>query len=292
VAPFGADEPFYYSIETHYGASDHEVFNDWGVQVPGVMMIAWPDRWYHTSGDLPDKSDATQLKRVAAIGAAGAYTIANADDSMAIKIAAETASNATRRLGHQSVVALETMNGAKADTLEVAYKSARNGVEGVVINEKDTLDSILELATNKAAVGNYIAQMKKTVEAVGNAELAALQAHMEAVARNLGQKSVLITVTDLEKKAARIVPRQMAKVTAEGYQGYRKYIDGVPTAEKAKYPYAGEVSNPTELQLLVNGKHSVLDIQKLLDAQSQRRSTVQGILNYLQILKLAGLIEM
>jgi len=33
VAPTGADEPFYYSIETHYGASDHEVFNDWGVQV-------------------------------------------------------------------------------------------------------------------------------------------------------------------------------------------------------------------------------------------------------------------
>ncbi|MGW8268120.1 MAG: M28 family peptidase, partial [Longimicrobiales bacterium] len=29
VAPSGADEPFYYSIETHYGASDHMVFNDW-----------------------------------------------------------------------------------------------------------------------------------------------------------------------------------------------------------------------------------------------------------------------
>ena len=24
VAPTGADEPFYYSIETHYGASDHD----------------------------------------------------------------------------------------------------------------------------------------------------------------------------------------------------------------------------------------------------------------------------
>ena len=76
VAPFGADEPFWYSIETHYGASDHEVFNDWGVGVPGIMMIAWPDRWYHTSGDCADKSDATQLKRAAAIGAAGAYTVA------------------------------------------------------------------------------------------------------------------------------------------------------------------------------------------------------------------------
>ncbi|MBE0712346.1 MAG: M28 family peptidase, partial [Candidatus Aminicenantes bacterium] len=75
VAPSGADEPFPYSIETHYGASDHEVFNDWGVGVPGIMMIAWPDKWYHTSGDVADKADPTQLKRAAIIGAAGAYTV-------------------------------------------------------------------------------------------------------------------------------------------------------------------------------------------------------------------------
>ncbi|MFH1764328.1 MAG: M28 family peptidase, partial [Gemmatimonadota bacterium] len=78
VAPTGADEPFYYSIETHYGASDHMVFNDWGVQVPGVMMIVWPDQWYHTSGDRIDKVDPTQMKRVAVIGAAAAYTVASA----------------------------------------------------------------------------------------------------------------------------------------------------------------------------------------------------------------------
>ena len=110
VAPSGADEPFYYSIETHYGASDHEVFNDWGVQVPGIMMIVWPDQWYHTSGDRVDKSDPTQLKRVAVIGAAAAYTVANAGDDMAVKIAGETASNGARRLGHELVRGLEALN--------------------------------------------------------------------------------------------------------------------------------------------------------------------------------------
>ena len=30
VAPTGSDDPFYYSIDDHYGSSDHEVFNDWG----------------------------------------------------------------------------------------------------------------------------------------------------------------------------------------------------------------------------------------------------------------------
>ncbi len=154
VAPTGADEPFYYSIETHYGASDHEVFNDWGVQVPGIMMIDWPDRWYHTSGDHVDKTDPTELKRVTIIGAAAAYTIANADDAMAAKIAAETASNGAGRLAHQLVRGFEELNNATAATLADAYKLGRAYIEAAVVNEKETLESVNELAVDKKAVGD------------------------------------------------------------------------------------------------------------------------------------------
>jgi aminopeptidase YwaD len=291
VAPFGADEPFWYSIETHYGASDHEVFNDWGVGVPGIMMIAWPDKWYHTTGDIADKSDATQLKRVAAIGAAGAYTVACADDDMAIKIAGETTSNAARRLGHYLVAGLETLNKTEGKTLEDSYRSARAYIEAGIINEKDTLDSILQLAGDKVKVGNYIAQMKKTVETVGAAELATLQTHMDATAKRLGVKPVVLVMSDLEKKAIKIIPKRTAKVKEGGHQGYRQYLDKIPQAEQAKFPYAAEVSSAAELQLLINGKHTVLDIKKLLDAQSTRKSSVQGVMNYLEILKMAGLVE-
>ena len=291
VAPFGADEPFWYSIETHYGASDHEVFNDWGVGVPGIMMIAWPDRWYHTTGDTADKSDATQMKRASLIGAAGAYTIASADDAMAITIAGETTSNGTRRLGHYLVAGLETLNRAEEKTLEDAYRSSRAYVEAGVINEKETLDSILQLAADKVKVGNYIAQMKKTVETVGAAELATLQTHLDATAKRLGVKPVVLVITDLEKKAMKIIPKPTAKVKEGGYQGYRQYVDKIRQAEGAKFPYAGEVSNTAELQLLINGKHTVLDIKKLLDAQATRKASIQGILNYLEILKMAGLVE-
>ncbi len=85
VSMTGSDDPFYYSIDDHYGASDHEVFNDWGVQVPGIMMITWPDLYYHTSQDIADKCDPTQFKRVCFIGAAAAYTIAGADDQTSFK---------------------------------------------------------------------------------------------------------------------------------------------------------------------------------------------------------------
>jgi aminopeptidase YwaD len=294
VAPSGADEPFAYSIETHYGASDHEVFNDWGVGVPGIMMIAWPDKWYHTSGDTADKADPTQLKRAAVIGAAGAYTVAAGGAEAAVKIAGEVVSNATRRLGHQLVVSLETLNRATAESFGADARLARDIFEAAVMNEKDTLGSVLELAPGDVSLSGHLAKMAKAVDGVGAAGLAALDAHRGAVARKLGAKLAPVVLTDLEKKAARIIPRPTAKVRQDGYREYQKFITAVPAAERAKYPVQGKglvISNQAELQLLINGRHSALDIKKMLDAQNEKRSTLQAVLNQLEILKLAGLVE-
>ena len=294
VAPSGADEPFAYSIETHYGASDHEVFNDWGVGVPGIMMIAWPDKWYHTSGDTADKADPTQLKRAAVIGAAGAYTVAAAGPEAAVKVAGEIVSNATRRLGHQLVVSLEALNRATAESFGEEARFSRDIFEAAVMNEKDTLASVLELAPGDTSLSGYLAKMAKAVDGVGAAGLAALDAHRAAVAQKLGAKPLPLVLTALEKKAAKIIPRPTAKVRQDGYREYQKYITAVPAAERAKYPVQGKdlaIASPGELQLLINGRHSALDIRKMLDAQNERRSTLQAVLNQLEFLKLAGLVE-
>jgi len=294
VAPSGADEPLAYSIETHYGASDHEVFNDWGVGVPGIMMIAWPDQWYHTSGDTADKADPTQLRRAAVIGAAGAYTVASADGAAAAEIAAEIAANATRRLGHQLAVVLETLNGATAETIAADHPWARGVLEAAILNEKETLESVHELAPGDTSLSAHIARLVKAVDGVGASGLAALEAHRTAVAAKLGVKPLPPAATDLEKKAARIVPRPTAKVRQGGYREYQKLLTAVPAAERQKFPVAGKdlvLANPAELQLLIDGKHSALDIKKMLDAQYDRRSTLQAVLNHLEILKLAGLVE-
>jgi hypothetical protein len=290
VAPTGAEEPFYYSIETHYGASDHMVFNDWGVQVPGVMMIVWPDQWYHTSGDRIDKADPTQMKRVAVIGAAAAYTIASADDDMAIRLAGEIASNATRRLGHQFIVAQGILNGASAENFADQYKLARAHVTGTVMAEKETLESVLQLAEDEGRVGAYVEEMQRTVDAIGEAHLQALETHMEVAAAWLGTGTAQPRQTDLERKAARIVPRQTALVKGAGYTGWREHLQNVSDEVRSQYPY--QRVNTSEIQLLVDGRHTALDIKVMLDAQSETLSDLQAVMNYLEVLKAAGLVEM
>ncbi len=294
VAPSGADEPFAYSIETHYGASDHEVFNDWGVGVPGIMMIAWPDR-----GTTPRATPRTRPTRRSSSGPPSSGPRAPTRSlpptrAAAAEIAAETASNATRRLGHQLAVVLETLNGASADTIAADYPWGRGVLEAAVMNEKETLESVRELAPGDTSLSAHIARLVKAVDGVGASGLAALEAHRTAVAAKLGVKPLPPVATELEKKAARIVPRPTAKVRQGGYREYQKLLTAVPAAERLKFPVAGKdlvLANPAELQLLVDGKHSALDIKKMLDAQYDRRSTLQAVLNYLEILKLAGLVE-
>jgi len=285
VAPSGADEPFSYSIETHYGASDHEVFNDWGVQVPGIMMITWPDRWYHTSGDHVDKTDPTQLKRVVAIGAAAAYTIASADDEMAIRIASETAGNGTQRVGHQLARGLAEMDLATAETLDAAYKAAREHIEAAVINEKDTLETVNELAADKARVATHVVALQKAMDQTGAAQLAALDAQMKASAARLKVPPVVLKPTELEASAAAMVPRPTPKITADGYQGYRQYLAGVDLSK-----FRG--LDTAELGRLVNGRHSLLDIRKMLEAQAPVKADLQQVVDYAGALAKAGLIDM
>jgi hypothetical protein len=286
VAPTGADEPFYYSIETHYGASDHEVFNDWGVQVPGIMMIDWPDRWYHTSGDHADKTDPTELKRVAVIGAAAAFTIANADDEMAIKIASETASNGTQRIGHQFQRGIQEVDAATAETLADAYKGARAYIEATVINEKNTLETVNELAADKKRVGAHVLAMQQATDQVGVAQLAAVDAHMKAVATRLKVAPVVLKLTDLELKASTMVPKQTPKVTANGYQGYR---DLLPPAAELTKKFPG--IDTGELGRLVNGKQSLLDMKKMLETQAAAKPNLQLMIDYIDVLAKAGLVE-
>lgn len=61
------------------GGSDHAVFVDPGIGVPCPMLIQWPDRFYHSSHDTPDKTDPGSLALAARCAGAYAATLASAD---------------------------------------------------------------------------------------------------------------------------------------------------------------------------------------------------------------------
>lgn len=279
---------FYYNIETHFGGSDHEVFNDWGVGVPGIMMITWPDQFYHTSEDVADKCDPTQLKRVSVITAASAYTIANADADMAGKISAEVFSNGLRRLGHQSARGLDEISKVTAENLAPVYKKVRGYIDATMINEIETIESSLELAPADAQLQAAVAVQTAQLRKIGEAQEAVIDQEMKKIAAKLGVAPVSLKPTEQEKKAMAVIPVPTAKVKENGYGGYSMFMPEL-SSEQTIAIY-NNLSDKTELERLCNGKHNVLQIKRMLDTQSSKESDLQAIMDYVEILKAAGLI--
>ncbi len=291
VAPTGTEEPLYYYIGTHFGSSDHEVFNDWGIGVPAAMMNNWPDLWYHTSSDRPDKLDPTQMKRAVIIAAASAYTIAAADDGIAAQIASEVVSNSSGRLGHQLARGIEEIKRADQNQLADAYKRAAGYIAAAAINERATLDSVMELASDKARMGKHVAALKNAVSGLEEASAKALESQMRMAASFIGMKPIELSLSAEEKKAAGLVPRPTAKIREKGYRGYRGAIDEAAKASGKPGAVSGAGQAAAEIQLLCNGKNSALDMKKMLDTQMQRAPELGPIVAYLEILKQAGLVE-
>ena len=291
VAPSGSEEPFYYYIGTHFGGSDHEVFNDWAFQVPGIVMNTWPDKWYHTSEDRSTKIDPTQLKRTIIICSAAAYTIANAGDETALHIASEIVSNAAGRIGHQLARGIAELKLAGSDNFNSSYRKARGYIEAASINERATLSTLLELAENKESMNDYIKKMQRSISNIEETNLETLEAHMIATAEILGIKPAKIVLSDEEKRAAKIFPVATPKVKENGFRGYQQFIQKAVKEAGDKYPTKG-LKTGAEIQLLCTGEYSALDIKKMVDTQYRSETSLQTILNYLEILKIAGLIEM
>uniref|UniRef100_A0A832MKU0 DUF4910 domain-containing protein n=1 Tax=Eiseniibacteriota bacterium TaxID=2212470 RepID=A0A832MKU0_UNCEI len=97
------------------GGSDHAVLLDPAVGVPCAMLIQWPDRWYHTSLDTPDRCDPRSLAHAARTAAAWAGALAAADAADDAALARDVRLDAAARLAE----------AARAPAAERARRVAR-----------------------------------------------------------------------------------------------------------------------------------------------------------------------
>ena len=286
----GSRDPFYYSINAHYGSSDHEVFNDWGVQVPGIIMITWPDNYYHTSGDRPEICDPTQLHRAIVIADASAYTIAAADEEVAVRIASEVASNAVKRMSLKMKHDMSQLNSATEEDFHSLYKMARFNQDALLNNETATLASVMELAPESEVLGEYVKSLQTNIKSVCTANGKSIDAAMKAKASKAGYSPAKLELSAEEKAASKIYPCSTSKVKEYGYGVLRS----IPRELTAKYGFdkRGSITYSAEIaKLTVGGKNSILDIKKMLDAQFPDPDSLEAVTKYVEMLKEAGLVE-
>jgi aminopeptidase YwaD len=248
--PQGTRDQFYYNIDKHYGSSDHAVFLQFGI--PAVLFNNWPDVGYHTSEDRVFNADPTQLKRAAFIGVASLSTMANAAGASALRIAEVSAGNAAARTGAQLGLALQMVGNGES------MAEAANLVHQAYVREAEAIRSAGVLAENAGAAAK-IEQMAKTFAETGEAgDMTRLKQYAELA----GAKTVSQTMTDEDRKAARLVPVRLKPApTGPGGGGGQRPAGGDP-AEASRQQY-----NTMEMRGFADGKRNILDIRNALTAE-------------------------
>ena len=289
----GSRDPFYYSISAHYGASDHEVFSDWGLMVPMTILNTWPDSYYHTSGDRPSVCDPTQLHRAAVICASVAYTIASADVKGAVAIASEVASNAGKRMSVKLADDLSALAKSDASSFATLYKKARFDQDALLNNEKATLKSVLELAPASAELAGYVESLSVSLQEKSASFGKDIDAAAKVVAASLGVAAPKgIVLSDLEKKASKVKPKATSKVKDLGYGATRSVSQDL-LKKYGLVPANGRrsaLSHADDIAKLADGVNTALDIKKMQDVQFPDADSLENIMKYLDALKEAGLV--
>ncbi len=73
----GTMAPLSWRYFPYSAGSDHFMFTDSTLGIPAVMLNQFPDKFYHTSTDTPDKIDVGQMARAARIVTLSALTLAH-----------------------------------------------------------------------------------------------------------------------------------------------------------------------------------------------------------------------
>ena len=213
-SPRGSKDAFYIKIDKHYGSSDHVTYMQHGI--PAVMFITWPDMWYHSSEDTPDKQDPTQYKRAAAVGLGGLAVLSTGTDEMAARVVADNLGRGLSRMGESHTKGLGYMADAAAGApaLTNAYKEARNAILHQAGIEKAVVRSASILWTDVATGAKRTATFEPLIDQRANSLLNEVRAAYQLQALQRGVPAAEPVMTAAEREAAglmvEVVPRDPA----------------------------------------------------------------------------------
>jgi Zn-dependent M28 family amino/carboxypeptidase len=264
TSPNGSKDPFYIKIDKHYGASDHVIYMQHGI--PSVMFITWPDMWYHSSQDIPQQLDPTQLRRAAVVGIAAMGVIAAADDPMAMRVAGESLTRGAERMGEAQRKGVGYMADTDdAEQIHVAYKEALNAVVHQAMVEKATVVSASVLFEDPEEGKNKLETVAATIDGTAEALQQNISAYYAMRAEQLGTNIRSISTTDEEMQASRMIINP-GEAASGGWRAMWAAMGKLSPEDRAKTRVIPQHMT-SELSILGRQGKSVLEIRDFLSGE-------------------------
>ena len=286
-SPTGSRDPFYYLMTPFSGGSDHIVFVDGGVRVPAVLLIVWPDMWYHTSGDTTDKSDSTQLKRIAFLGASSAVFLANADVTEIETMIAEVGKRSLGRLGGEISKAEGLIQAAAKEKIHEALKDAENIVGQALVRESDTLTSIRFFIKKNIDLESLLKLKLRALEDQKAPLLKGIEDVYKYRCLKENIKPQKPAPTSDEVRLGKIVPVRTEKM--QGYFDAYEFYMKMREMKESSPMRLGQAE--TEVRNFIDGKKSILDIRNAASAEFDP-IPLKNVEDYLKFLEKIGFVTL
>ncbi len=286
--------PLYRQAETPFsGGSDHYVLSDPTVGVPTPMFIQWPDRFYHTSADTPDRTDPHSLARAGALAAAYAYWLATVGSEEVTWLGSDMVARFKARLVEAAQAAVtQALTGNDGEALARAIANLDRRLAYLVERQKAALHTLERLSPAECPA----ATLQAEVDQVAQHELTWAKGVVSLHARALGLEALPTLpprdLSDEERQAADLVPVRRVR----GPIPLREYLPRLSDEEREKWRQllkARQDGSPYTLTTLAlywaDGVRSVLDIVDLVEMESGQRDA-ELLLAYFQLLSRLELI--
>lgn len=277
---------FRYGEVPFSGGSDHYILSDPTVGVPTVMLIQWPDRFYHTDADTLDKVSPKMLHLAGSIAASFAYSVAVAGAREARWLAAELIAqfkSELLRLGQRRLEEALAADDEK-QVRQIAAKLAREG-EYLAGRGVETLESLIRLAPLELAPERR--------------ELAGFAARELGRAKELIARETKVKLGEVEEPKPRA--EQAKAIPVRRYRGplaqLRPYLRELSVEDREAWhslrkEYKEKASIlPTLALYWADGRRTLAEIIELVELESGERAG-DLLIEHFELLEKMGLVEL
>ena len=285
----GSRDAFRYDIQLASGGSDHICFNNPAVAIPAIAFCAWPDQWYHADTDTPDKSDPTQLKRMAFIGAAMAWAAANCTDDVLEDLVEEVSAFGFARIGERELPqAVQKIGRTDAQNLQDSVSQAINLVNFACQREAGAVRSTEDISTGSEKAKGLIAGQIKQWEIYSLALREQILDYARFKAQQLGTEPPQEPrLSQLEKQYLDTIPSLQSGVRGQKFNPAQTEEHEGFTAKNPDFLKDLKLDRTQQRAILnyINGRWSVTEIRNWVMAKTGRDLDFEKLIDYLGYLE-------
>lgn len=282
--------------------TDHELFNN--LKIGATTLGSWPDNFYHSNEDMPDKVNPTQLHRAVVIGLTSIATLAYADTEQALDFSRLSLIYGKRRIAGSEFSAIKSLLSVTKDSLGEANRLAENLIAHVYRRERAAIGSAAVFARTAKARN----EVEKTMSLL-NGDEAASRIKVDEVASlravELNAPRAPRSLTEAERRATRLIPARIKGKELFNLDYITRTLAGDQTAQISKIQAALDEASQrlrahgeSELRLMgfpdapayyADGKRSILDIRDAVAAE-YAPIAIEALELYFRAFEKAGLM--